>query len=161
MRTALTNAFEGMLGKAGDFKDGAISKFGEVIDWVAGMGGSVLNAIGDLTGTLAGKGRDLIQGFLTSAKDGAVVLLNWVFGLPGEIVSQIPNPLGVLYNIGVQIVQGLIDGIKSMIGSLVSAVSGAIQWAKMAVNSQKAQMRTPAAPLMLSNRCPSSPRRRL
>ncbi len=44
--------------------------------------------------------------------------------------------------------------VSFMIGTWASGSNGAILWAKMAVNSQKKQMPTPAMPTPLSNSWP-------
>ena len=51
-------------------------------------------------------------------------LLGAVRGIPGKIKSGLGNLKNLLFNAGKNVIQGLINGIKNMIGSVGSAMSG-------------------------------------
>ena len=54
-------------------------------------------------------------------------LVGFVRSIPGRVVSALGNVGGLLVGAGRNIIQGLINGVTSMIGRLVSTVSGAVQ----------------------------------
>lgn len=58
--------------------------------------------------------------------DGIVALLSFFGKLPGQIVGALGDVASILFNKGKEIVQGMINGIKSMAGSVASAVASAI-----------------------------------
>lgn len=64
-----------------------------------------------------------IRSAVSSGISGAVALVR---GLPGRVRGALGNLGGLLFGSGQAIIRGLINGITSMIGNLVSTVSGAV-----------------------------------
>lgn len=52
----------------GSAKDWAVRKLGELVDWVRGIPGRILSALGNLGSLLAGSGRALVDGFLSGIR---------------------------------------------------------------------------------------------
>ncbi len=73
-----------------DFSKASIRKFGEFIDWVGGLPGRVVKAVGDFRSLLVEKGRDLARGIL----DGIRSMGAWLgHELKSWATSVIPGPI--------------------------------------------------------------------
>lgn len=67
--------------------------------------------IGDLGSTLAGKAKELIDGFMAAVIEKAVDIWTWFANLPGWIVETIGAVLTTLQNKGIDIITGFLTGI--------------------------------------------------
>jgi phage-related protein len=101
-RNAVSNAISGM------------------VDFVRGLPGKVVGALGNIGRTLYDKGRDLIQGFINGIRDmaGNIVstIKNFVIDkIPGPIKSAlgIGSPSRVMAEFGRNIGEGLVAGIEA------------------------------------------------
>jgi len=124
----LRGAWERIVDKAVEMfqamKDKAIAKAEELVEWMVGLPGKVVSALGSLVTTLGTKGQDLLGGFLAGAKAKWLALKSWVGELPGKIVSAVGDLGNLLKGAGKKILQGLIDGIKSKLAGLKDTLSG-------------------------------------
>lgn len=68
----------------------------------------------------------MMRGLLSGIEAGWGAVAGWVAGIGSRAIGAIGNAGGWLYNIGVQMIQGMINGIRSMAGSLIGAVTSMI-----------------------------------
>lgn len=101
--------------------------FNGVIDWIEGLPGRILNALGDLGSLLWAKGRALVQGFLdgilslwNEIRQTAANLAHTIAGfLPGSPAEEGPlSGKGYVKLRGQRMVQDFIAGIESQDSSL-------------------------------------------
>lgn len=111
----ITGFIPALLGIGGDLigaiLSGIVDAFVGVVSWFAGLGGSVIGAIGDVTGTLVTKGKNVIAGFLRGVKDRAVDLFLWYISLPGVIVAKVGDVAGTLVEKGRNVISGFLRGV--------------------------------------------------
>lgn len=103
--------------------NGLLSLLPTALGFFLSLPGAVISAIGDVTGTLYQKGRDLLHGL----GHGALSFWNetvWPFfaGLPAKILGGVGDLGGTLWQSGRDIVGGLWDGIQSLKDWLTSKV---------------------------------------
>lgn len=109
-----------MAGKATEmgqgFLDAVTEKFGDVIDWAAGIGSSILDAIGDMGSLLFEQGSAIISGFLDGLKSMWDSVTGWVSGI-GEWIAENKGPLDydrvLLIPHGKAIMAGLQEGMET------------------------------------------------
>lgn len=122
--SVIVGLFTGDFGKV---RDGIESVMGGVYDYLRGVPALILGALGDLAGTLLGKGKDLVGGLLSGAVEKFIDLTAWVGDIPGMIVGAIGDLAGALVRAGWDIIAGLIKGVWEKAGDLRNAVLGVIQ----------------------------------
>ncbi|MFR9802335.1 hypothetical protein ACL02T_08535 [Pseudonocardia sp. RS010] len=64
----------------GQAKDWAVRKFTELVDWVRGIPGRILGALGNLGSLLLDSGRSLVSGLLNGIKNAWNSVVDWVKG---------------------------------------------------------------------------------
>lgn len=109
-----------MAGKATEmgqgFLDAVTGKFSEVIDWAAGIGSSILDAIGDMGSLLFEQGSAIISGFLDGLKSMWDDVTGWVAGI-GEWIAANKGPIDydrvLLIPHGKAIMAGLQEGMET------------------------------------------------
>ena len=100
----------------------------DVVTWASGLPGRVSAAIGDLSGTLYGKGSDLIQGLLNGASKALGDLGGWANGIKDKVVDAIKaafgihSPSTVFAGLGEFMMQGLLKGLLQSPEVLKAAV---------------------------------------
>lgn len=91
-----------------------VAALSAVVSWFAGLGGSILGALGDFAGLLVGAGRSLITGLW----NGLFSMVTWLWAqlrqVPGWIVSGIGDIGSLLHDAAVNLVVGFWQGIQSM-----------------------------------------------
>lgn len=133
----ISEKFEEMKAKARELIQNLINGVGEKIEDVKTKIGEVITGItdkiGDVTGTLAQKGRDLIQGLLNGLTGSGdpnspwSKLTTWVSGIAGWIKDH-KGPLGldseILKPAGTALMNGLSSGLMTGFESVKQNVSG-------------------------------------
>lgn len=107
--------------------DGATSAVSAAVDWIVGfVVGLVVGVLSFLArlAQIPGMVGAYFMGLYQRAKAHGQSLLGFVRGIPGNIRSALGNLSSLLTSAGRSVIQGLINGIKSMIGSVGSAMSG-------------------------------------
>ncbi|MET9965643.1 phage tail tape measure protein, partial [Streptomyces sp. NPDC006356] len=117
----LGDKFSGWWGAA---KDAAVTKLGQMVDWVTGLPGRLWDALSGMGSSLYNTAWDSFQSMKTAVVNRAVSTVEWLRGLPGRLVGALSNSAWRFYNIGVDFVVGIWDGIKSAGGWLWDRVSG-------------------------------------
>lgn len=106
-------------------------KLDAVVGWFRGLGGNVVDAIGDLSGKLVSKGTELIAGLRKGFEDTwQAFQMTWLFQLGGMVVDAIGDLSRILWDIGKAVIQGLWDGMKAVwaeVQGWLSGIGGAIQ----------------------------------
>lgn len=106
-----------------NIKSAVTTKVSDLVVFVGGMPGKILNALGNLASLLTGKGNDLINGLKTAISTKFGEVTTFVGGIPGKILSGVGDLGSILYEKGRSIVQGLINGLRSMIPDVGGAMS--------------------------------------
>lgn len=112
-------------------RDGAIRKLGELVEWVKGLPGKIVRALGNVGRLLWDAGVNIIKGLLDGLKSMAQRVITFFIDLIGDAIESVLNVLGisspsrVFRQIGVWSGQGLIDGLRSMMDPVAGA-SGAL-----------------------------------
>lgn len=109
-----------MAGKAVEMGQGFLNavteKFTEVIDWAAGIGSSIIDAIGDVGSLLYNQGSAIIEGFLNGLKSMWDSVTGWVSGI-GEWIAENKGPIDydrvLLVPHGKAIMAGLQEGMQT------------------------------------------------
>lgn len=109
-----------MAGKAVEmgqgFLDSVTEKFGDVLDWAGGIGGSILDALGDMGSLLFEQGSAIISGFLDGLKSMWDSVTGWVSGI-GEWIAENKGPIDydrvLLVPHGKAIMAGLQEGMET------------------------------------------------
>lgn len=109
-----------MAGKATEmgqgFLDAVAEKFTEVVDWAAGIGGSIIDALGDMGSLLFDQGSAIIEGFLNGLKSMWDSVTGWVSGI-GEWIAENKGPIDydrvLLIPHGKAIMAGLQEGMQT------------------------------------------------
>lgn len=109
--------------------DGAVSKLGELVDWIKGLPGRILEALGNLGSLLWEAGKDILRGLLEGLKSMASNVIDWFKELIGDAVDGVLSYLGigspskVFRQIGVWSGQGLVQGLMSMVDPVTGAAA--------------------------------------
>ena len=108
-------------------KTGVTEGVGSVVEWLAGLPGKILGALGDLASLLLNIGKDIINGLWNGMKKAWDNVTSWVGGLAGKI-ARLKGPLDydrrLLTPAGAAIMQGLMAGLASEESRLVDQLAG-------------------------------------
>jgi phage-related protein len=110
-------------------RDGANRRLGELVDWVRGLPGRILGALGDLGSLLVDAGKNILRGLLNGLKSMADTVIGWFRDLIDMAVDAaldvlgIASPSKVFHKIGVWSGQGLVDGLASMVDPVTGAAT--------------------------------------
>jgi phage-related minor tail protein len=125
----LPGRFADWFGRA---KDSAVGKLSELNDWVGGLPGRIVSAIGNLGSTLWSAGTDLINGLIRGIKDTAGRIAESVLGPIRDSVRDVKNLLGisspskVMAEIGFHMGEGLalgIEGTRGLVGNSLASLA--------------------------------------
>lgn len=132
----------------GSVKDGAVQKLNELLDWIKGVPGWILDRLGDLGNLLVQAGKSILEGFLRGLKNVWNDITDFVGGI-GRWISDHKGPISydrqLLVPAGLAIMGGLheglqagfqpiMDSVASMGDSLVNAFGAPVLGAGMNVN---------------------------
>ena len=101
----------------------------QLVGRIEGAGGAMF----DFTATIRDTLGEAIAGFFNFQRrvgEAITGAIGFVIGLPGRAASALSNIGRSIYGAGRSLIQGFIDGIKSMLGSVGSAVGGILDFAK-------------------------------
>lgn len=94
-------------------KAAASEKLSALVDFVTGIPGRIISAIGALGGLLAAAAVQHFTHLVNGAKNTVGNLLSFVRSIPGRILSALGNLGSLLLNVGRQVIDGFIQGIKN------------------------------------------------
>lgn len=94
-------------------KASASEKLSALVDFVTGIPGRIISAIGALGGLLAAAAVQHFTHLVNGAKNTVGNLLSFVRSIPGRILSALGNLGSLLLNVGRQVIDGFIQGIKN------------------------------------------------
>ncbi len=103
-------------------------KIAEFVEWFIALPGRIIDALGDLTGTLLGKGMDLLEGFWDGIKDTWNLVMMWLWDLGSLVVGAIGDLSGLLVDVGMDIVRGLWNGMLAMKDWLIGKLEELAGW---------------------------------
>jgi phage-related minor tail protein len=117
-------------GKVGAWFEGvynsAVDKLGSLVDWVKGVPGMIMDALGDLGGLLVQAGKDLLNGFIEGIEDA----WGWVEGKLGDLTSALPDWKGpesvdkeILRQSGRWAIGGFITGMDDEIPAVEASLA--------------------------------------
>lgn len=102
----------------GEAKQWAVTKFTELITWLAGLALRAVSALASLPGALKARASEAGGQLVSATRQKLTDAITWIKGLPQRAVSALGNLGSVLWNAGSALISGFIDGIKSMFGSV-------------------------------------------
>lgn len=109
------------------FLDAVTEKFTEVVDWAAGIGSSIIDAIGDVGSLLYNQGAAIIEGFLNGLKSMWDSVTGWVSGI-GEWIAANKGPIEydrvLLIPHGKAIMAGFMEGLDTGFSDVQDDVTG-------------------------------------
>jgi len=138
IRDKVTEAFTEMkdwvLDKVMALKDGAVAKLGELLDWVRGLPGRILAALGDLSGLLWDAGRQVMEGLINGIKsklgdlkDALGDVKDKIFGWKGPIEEDarllIPHGQAIMEGLMAGI-EGRLRDLRALLGDVTGVVAG-------------------------------------
>ena len=94
-------------------KAAASEKLSALVDFVTGIPGRIISAIGALGGLLAAAAVQHFTHLVNGAKNTVGNLLSFVRSIPGRILSTLGNLGSLLLNVGRQVIDGFVQGIKN------------------------------------------------
>lgn len=94
-------------------KASASEKLSALVDFVTGIPGRIISAIGALGGLLAAAAVQHFTHLVNGAKNTVGNLLSFIRSIPGRILSAIGNLGSLLLNVGRQVIDGFVQGIKN------------------------------------------------
>lgn len=94
-------------------KAAASEKLSALVDFVTGIPGRIISAIGALGGLLAAAAVQHFTHLVNGAKNTVGNLLSFVRSIPSRILSALGNLGSLLLNVGRQVIDGFIQGIKN------------------------------------------------
>lgn len=128
---AVLNWFGSLPGKFHDWferaKQAIIDKVYDALNWLTGLGGRILHAIGDLGSLLYNIGKNILGGLWDGMKAAWNDMTGWI-GSIGNWISNLKGPIEVdavlLTPHGHQIMQGLMKGMKAEMPALEAQLGG-------------------------------------
>lgn len=99
--------------KVVQFKEAAIKKFGEFIDWVKGLPKRVYDALLTLKDNLSRRAREGFENFKTAAQQKWTEISTWVRDIPNKIRAAIGDAVQALKQKGRDFITGLKSGIDA------------------------------------------------
>lgn len=123
--------FKELPGKVGEWFQGvynsAKDKLSSLVDWVTGVPGMIMDALGDLGALLYNAGRDILQGLL----DGIQSMWDSIQNTLGNLTDSLPDWKGpaerdrsILTPSGRMVIGGLVEGMEDEIPGVQSLLSG-------------------------------------
>lgn len=94
-------------------KASASEKLSALVDFVTGIPGRIISAIGGLGGLLAAAAVQHFTHLVNGAKNTVGNLLSFVRSIPSRILSALGNLGSLLLDVGRQVIDGFIQGIKN------------------------------------------------
>lgn len=94
-------------------KASASEKLSALVDFVTGIPGRIISAIGALGGLLAAAAVQHFTHLVNGAKNTVGNLLSFVRSIPSRILSALGNLGSLLLNVGRQVIDGFVQGIKN------------------------------------------------
>lgn len=94
-------------------KASASEKLSALVNFVTGIPGRIISAIGALGGLLAAAAVQHFTHLVNGAKNTVGNLLSFVRSIPSRILSALGNLGSLLLNVGRQVIDGFIQGIKN------------------------------------------------
>lgn len=136
---AVINGFSAFVTKVRDFfgqmKDAAISKATELINWVTGLPGRIMGALGNLGSALYGAGRSLLEGLWNGLKSIWGSIIGWVQDKMASLRGLLPfspakwGPFsghGYTLYAGRALMEGFAQGMAQRIGIVESTARDAL-----------------------------------
>jgi phage-related protein len=133
--------------------DAAVSRLGELVSWVRGLPGRILDSLGNLGSLLVSAGEDLIRGIVRGLGNAA----SWIWNKLKELVSDawngvldffgIASPAKEGVFVGEMIGLGIAGGLDAMVALVVAA----------AARLAEAAMPALAEPVIPAPRSPTAP----
>lgn len=111
----------------GQVRDGAVSKLTSMVDWVKGLPGRILSAVGNVGSLLLSKGKNVIDGLLNGMKNAAGAVKDWIMGMLSGIADDVKDFFGIaspsklMHSYGEFIGEGLARGIRASISKVTVA----------------------------------------
>lgn len=112
-----------------NIRDGALRQAINLVNWVKGLPGRILGALGGLAGQMLNAGIQAIQGLLNGLKNAAGAVIDWIKGLAGDLIDSvlgmfgISSPSKVFHGIGVNLGRGLVTGIQAVSPAVLEAAT--------------------------------------
>jgi len=133
-------------------KNGAINRAQGLANWMTGLPGRLLRALGNLGRLLYGAGRDVLSGLWNGISSMAGSIQRWIGDLVRRIIPEpvrrvlgIHSPSRVFAELGRNLGQGLVNGMASTQGMVARAAAGLAQAAQPALGGTGAlALATPA-----------------
>lgn len=128
---AVLGWFASLPGKFGSWfaqaKQAIVDKLTDGINWLTGLPGRILHAVGDLSTLLYNIGKSILSGLWSGMKDAWHAVSGWV-GSIGSKIANLKGPITVdavlLTPHGHQIMQGLMKGMRAEMPALQAQLGG-------------------------------------
>jgi hypothetical protein len=137
--TAVINGFSAFVTKVRDFfgqmKDAAIAKATELVNWVTGLPGRIIGALGNLGSALFGAGRSLLQGLWNGLQSIWGSIIGWVQDKMAQLRGLLPfspakwgpfSGRGYTLYAGRALLEGFAEGMDDRIGMVEDAAKRAL-----------------------------------
>lgn len=124
---AWTNISNGARNGMNAMKNAITSGVGSAVSTVASLPGKALSALGNIGSTLAGAGRQLIQGFIDGIKSAFGSVKETLGNLTSKLLSWKGPPkkdARLLAPAGILIIDGFIQGLESRYGAVKRSLTG-------------------------------------
>lgn len=108
-------------------KDGAVGKFIELKNWIAGLPGAIYNIFKDNVGKMISAGGDMIRGLVKGLSNAAGAVWNYIKKICSDVLEGIKNffgiasPSKVMAEVGGFVMQGLTVGMEKHGADAVAA----------------------------------------
>ena len=107
---------ERVIGAVRQLREGAVERFRSLVDWVRGLPGRILSALGNLGRILLDAGRQILQGLWNGMTEKWDQLTGWIGGLGSQIAGlkgPIEKDRRLLIDEGAAIMEGLGVGLQA------------------------------------------------
>ncbi len=94
-----------------------------IVSWFAQLPGRAIGAIASLLGRAVGFFAGVMSGSIGAVAGGINNMVGMFASLPGRVLGAIGGLAGAMYGAGQRIIQGLINGLWSMWGGVLNAIS--------------------------------------